>query len=347
MESRRLHSLSRAAVLVCAVILLSTTATSADEIQLAGIRLGHHALDLMRVYGQPDGVYKGAFAGRGAGGQAAGAGAGGGMAGGEAGPPGGGPGMGMGGPGMGGEMGAMAEAGNTAGMMMGALGGLLGGMAGGGQPTAGASPQAGSSTLGAWSSAGDAPGGRPPSPTGFRWNDSPDWADPVNISLQPEETQWVYRRGAVVVGFVLDRDGYVVAIAVAGIKCDWARTAMWDKKRSVKLGDSYDTVIKRYGYPTRTQAYDRIDRPWPTSQPGLGVGGIGNASRDMILQYTEGNNIMFLVQDMKVVRIHIWEPEARPPASRNVAGGARMTAGGGMEAGMGEMMGPGGMPGMP
>ena len=52
-----------------AVLLLATSLAGAKEQQLAGIRLGQHAINLIEVFGQPD-----AWAGPGAGGAAAPAG---------------------------------------------------------------------------------------------------------------------------------------------------------------------------------------------------------------------------------------------------------------------------------
>jgi hypothetical protein len=149
--------------------------------------------------------------------------------------------------------------------------------------------------------------------------------------MTPEETLYVYHRGPVVVGFLLDRDGYVNAIAIAGLRCDWARTALWDPHRSIKLGDDYRRVIERYGYPDRMEAYSRADRAFASMRSPSAVdasfGGIGNATRDLILHYGEGNNIEFLLRDMKVVRIHIWEPDMRPPAPRTAEGAAAASPG--------------------
>lgn len=319
---------------LCALVTALTTLASANEIQLAGIRLGQHALHLLKVYGQPDGIVEGggaAGAAVAAGGTTGAPGGGPGMG---AGGPGGGPGMpgagpGGGGPGMGGGMGPGAGAGPGAGM--GAAGGMAGPQAGG---MGGAVPGAG--------------GAAPTAAAG----PIPDWAAPVWMPMLSEETLWVYRRGAVVLGFLLDRDGYVMAICIAGEKCDWARTAVHDPRRAVKLGDDYQRVIERYGYPTRTSPATIGERAWRSANAGPDAGSVGGAYRDLILHYGFNDNIEFLLRDMKVVRIHIWEPDLREPQPRvegaggGVAGGGQAAGAPGGMAGQG-MSGPGmGAPGM-
>lgn len=323
---------SLALVVLC--IALGATCASAAEVQLAGIRLGQHALHLIQVYGQPGGIVKGGGA------TAPVASTGGGAPGGEAGGmPGGMPGM-AGAPG-GQSMPQTADEGGNPG----APGG------GAQQPRQEATAQAPAGGGSAPGPNGGSVGGAPPGPNPFFQSNCPDWAAPVWISMQPEETLWVYRKGAVVMGFVLDRDGYIIAIAVAGRKCDWARTAMWDPKRSIKLGDDMRTVINRYGYPDQsatpmgTNTWTPVERAFLGQNAGPTVSGISNASRDLIMHYGEGNNVEFLLDDMKVVRIHIWEPEARPPAARLTTAAPAAGAGamGGAGGGMPGMMGPGGM----
>lgn len=244
---------------LCLVITLAALAlcvtASATEVQLAGVRLGQHSFHVFQVYGQPDCVIFGAD---GPGGIST---AGGGApaaaaAGPSAGEPSGGPSAGAEGA-MPGEGGAPAEP------------------AFGGASTA---------------------GGGAPSGTRFaRSVDVPDWASVVRTPMTTKETMWCYRRGDVSLAFILDRDGYVVAILVAGKRCDWARTALGEPKRAVKLGDSFKTVIDRYGYPA-------------SSGPGSGF------SRDITLNYGYDNNVEFWLTDMKVSRIFIWEAQVRAPA---------------------------------
>lgn len=258
--------------------------------------------------------------------------------GGGMGPGAGGPGGGMGpGAGMEDMGGAEAGMGGLAGAMMGMLGGMGAGQAGG-TPAAGATTGGTSGGL----------SGDPPSAKRFFRSNVPDWAAPVWMPMQGQETLWVYKKGAVVLGFILDRDGYVAAIAVAGEKCGFARTAGWAPHRSIKLGDDYKQVISRYGYPERSSSYE--PGRWVASRGGAGPtvgGGIANASRDLILHYGRAANIEFLLLDMKVVRIHIWEPEMRPPGP-GLPGAATAGAGAG-DMGMGGMPGAGpmggGMPG--
>lgn len=345
MRLHRLCALSVMTALAACAMLVPAGDAGAKEVQLAGIRLGQHAIHVMQVYGQPDGAVKG-----GAAAPAAAAGLQAGMEAGEAAMPGGMP---------GGMPGAMPGAGMPAAMPGGPAAGEMGAMPGAGP---GAEQQVtGAAAVGAWPGpSGGGPGAAPPGPNPFPSPGMPDWAHPVWVPMMPEEALWVYRRGPVVLGFVFDRDGYVVSIAVAGEKCDWARTAMGDPHRQIKLGDDYRRVVSRYGYPAHTRTYNRVDRTWASTLSldavRAGFGGIGNASRDLILHYgpyvqgptsarltTQGNNIEFTLRDMKVVRMHIWEPEARPPAPWPAAG----TAAPGVGVGVGADMGPGMMQGVP
>jgi hypothetical protein len=320
MRNRHL-SVLRGPVAMCLLMALGVVASaSANEIQLAGIRLGQHVMQVMQVYGQPNGIVKGSGGGTvagsaatsttGAAGQTGAAGAGAAGPEGEAGaapsPEGVGPGaegaQGAGEPGAAGPGGAAATA------------------------TAG---------VGGAGSGGGSVGGAPIGPRPFFRSDCPDWAAPVWVPMTADESLYVYRRGAVVLGIVVDRDGYVNAIAIAGLSCDWARTALWDPHRSVKLGDDYRRVIERYGYPDESKSYARTDRAFASMRSldavNAAFGGIANATRDLIMHYGEGNNVEFLLRDMKVIRIHIWEQDMRPPAPRNAGGGGAAAPTGGGE----------------
>jgi hypothetical protein len=324
MRNRHL-SVLRGPVAMCLLLALGVVASvSANEIQLAGIRLGQHVMHVMQVYGQPNGIVKGSGGGTVSGAAAAAAAAG--------------------QPGPAGQLGGAPGAEGVAGE----------GSQGAGEPGAegagGATPPAGGPTataaVGGAGSGGGSVGGAPIGPRPFFRSDCPDWAAPVWVPMTAEESLYVYRRGAVVLGVVVDRDGYVNAIAVAGLTCDWARTALWDPHRSVKLGDDYRRVIERYGYPDQAQSYARADRSFASMRSldavDAAFGGIGNATRDLILHYGEGNNVEFLMRDMKVVRIHIWEPDMRPPAPRAGAAPAAAATAGGEGALGGEPGGPAG-----
>ncbi len=266
--------------------LLFAGVADAREVQLAGIRLGQHAVNLLDIYGEPMGIATGqgeAFAGGGAG---AGAGAGMGAEGGM-------------------EMGMGAEGAMPGAAMPGAEPGMPAeGMEGGpgAFPEAGAGPGAGAAEAGAAAGGG-----------GVQANPYPTWALPVWVDLESNQIQWLYRIKGVVLGFVLDRDGYIESIAVAGENCNFARTSMWQPHQYVKLGDSYKRVIYRYGWPDETLTY------YSTGPGEVGTGGgpvsvtFGGTtrefSRDCILRYTEHNNIEFTFHRMKCVRVHIWTHE--------------------------------------
>ena len=260
----------------------------ATEVQLCGIRLGHHAINLLDVYGNPDGIVVGsgeataAQTPGGAGGVGA-PGMEGGMMGAPAmmGPPGAGDmmGAGMSGPAMMGGAGGPGEMG----MMAGAMGGPEGAM-----PTMGGAGAAVAAGGGAF----------------------PRWALPIWVTMRPGEVEWIYRKNDVVMGFVLDEFGYVTVIAVAGESCDWARTAMWRPHDFAQLGDDFKRIIYRYGYPDDTITFDTTG--FQTAEPFAGPVSVTFNSntrtfaRDVIIRYTERNNIAFTFHNMRCTRIHIW-----------------------------------------
>jgi len=276
-----------------------------EEIQLAGIRLGQHAINLLDVWGQPDGIVVGEGPEMPTAAQAPGAAAGTPMMT----PPGAGPGMGgpaMGAPGMG--MGGMGGPGmgppGGAGPMMGGPG-MMGGMGGpgpGAMPGGQGAPGMGAGGMGPGAggagAAGAAVGAAP----------FPIWALPVWITLRPGEVEWIYQRGPVVMGFALDRDGYITCIAVAGRECNWARTALWQPHRYVKLGDSFKRVLYRYGYPDRVDTFTASGPMTGDNSISVTFGTVNRTfSRDCVLRYEEESNIAFTLHDFKVVRIHIWQ----------------------------------------
>lgn len=289
---------------VVLALSLSLSVANAREVQLAGIRLGDHAINLLDVYGTPNGIAAGegteltqaqapGAAAPGAGGPQLFAPPGMDLMGAAAGML-GMPGMGM--PGMG------APPGMAPGMP---------GMPGGGGPGAfpggpGGMPGAPGGAPGAPGAAGGAAGAG-----GLQAEPFPVWAMAVWVDLGAHEVEWIYNKGSVVIGFVLDRDGFVKVIAVAAESCNFARTAMWRPHRYIKLGDDFKRVIYRYGYPDETVTF---------TANGPGEANVGGGpitvtfgatnrtfSRDCLLRYTNNNNVEFTLHNMAVTRIHIWE----------------------------------------
>ena len=125
----------------------------------------------------------------------------------------------------------------------------------------------------------------------------PAVVDPVTgyTALQQDSFMWVYSRGPVVIGVMLDADGYVSQICLAGEECGFARTAMWRPHQYVKLGDNYKRVLYRYGLPDATSALDAH-----TANPG------GGLARDVVLRYGRSANVEFTLHNFTVTRIHIW-----------------------------------------
>lgn len=315
----KLGGYTAAAVLV---VVLSVPAM-AEEIQLAGIRLGQHAINLLDVWGQPDGIVVGEGAEQVTAAQAPGAAAGAPMMA----QPGAGPGMGMGGPGMGGPMMGPGMGGPMmGGQGMGGPGGPMMGLPGGGGPMMGQGmggpgmmgPGMGPGAMGGPPGAMGGPGMMGPGAGAAGAAGAaagaagavpfPIWALPVWITLRPGEVEWIYQRGPVVMGFAIDRDGYITCIAVAGRECNWARTALWQPHRYVKLGDSFKRVLYRYGYPDRIDTYTASGPMTGDNSISVTFGGVNRTfSRDCILRYEEESNIAFTLHDFKVVRIHIWQ----------------------------------------
>ncbi len=274
-------------IAIVALFMAVTCPTSAREVQLAGIRLGDHFINLLQVYGPPDCLVSGS-------GDMLGALAGGAGAGGE---------MGM--PGMEGEMGpgGMPPGEEDMPMEAGAPPGDEMAM-----PPEGAGefePGPEGEAMGPGAGAGAAPSGA------FSSQRFPTWALPAWIDASGSQIQWMYRRDGVDIGFLLDGNGFVRAISLAARKCDFARTALWRPHRYVKLGDSYKRVLYRYGFPSEQLSFTY------TGQGGISAfGGAVSASftpahtsytRDLLVRYEENNNISFTLHDMVVSGIYIWE----------------------------------------
>ncbi len=137
----------------------------------------------------------------------------------------------------------------------------------------------------------------------------PNWALPVYIETQPGDMMWIYQRGPITLGFLLDLDGYVQDIAVAADRCNYVRTANWQPHKYVKLGDHYSRVLQRYGWADETNTYTASGLGGGAAAPSVSFSGTDMTfSRDCVLRYTEGgNNIDFTLHDFRVVRIHIWD----------------------------------------
>jgi hypothetical protein len=295
------------ASLVAGLCMIGMSAEGA-EIQLAGIRLGQHAINLLDVWDQPDGIVVGEGPEVAAPTMAQ-------MPGAAAGTPlVTAPGMGMDMLGMGamgmppmGPMGPMGPVAAQPGMeAMGGMGPFPG--AGMGAMPPGMGPEMGAP--GAMGAPGGMAMGAPGAAAAAAGPVSPFpiWAMPVWVTIEPGEVEWLYQRGPVVMGFVLDRDGYITCIAVAGYECNWARTALWQPHRYVKLGDSLKRVLYRYGYPDEVQTYSASGPGVAQSSITVSFGQVSRTySRDCILRYTEKSNIAFTLHDFKVVRIHIWQ----------------------------------------
>ncbi len=118
------------------------------------------------------------------------------------------------------------------------------------------------------------------------------WALPVIVPLRGNQCLWVYRRGDATLGFIIDGDGAVVGIIVAGEKFDAARTALGNPFKTIMLGDSLQRVLSRYGWPDEIRSAS------------------GNMlSRDVELRYHRSSNIVFTLHDYRVTRIFIFIPE--------------------------------------
>lgn len=283
-----LHRSIIASMALTVSLLVVALPALAWEVQLAGMRLGQHAVNLLDVYGQPLGICTGDGEQFASGGGAAAA-------------------MGAAGEGMGAMPGGM-EAAMPPGAAPGAPPGAEA-MAPEAAPAGGPGPME-PGAAGAPAEAGAAAGA---AAGGVQRNPFPLWALPVWVTIGPHEMQWLYRVGAVVVGFVLDRDGYIKSIAVAGEECNFARTALWRPHEYLKLGDSYKLAIYRYGWPDETITFYNTG-PGELSAGGGPVtvtwnGVVREFSRDCILRYHQNNNIDLTFHNMKLTRIHIWTHE--------------------------------------
>ncbi len=291
---------------IVSMLLLIAGTVVAKERQLAGVRLNDHAVLLLDTYGPPDGLVTGPpgspfpqagpMAGAGMMPGMPGAGMPGMMPPGPGAFPGVPPRM-LGAPGPPGMMPGAGQAGQRAAVAAGA-----GALAAGGTPGQVAGAALAGQVIGEMA-AGLGPGLQ------AQAAGVPNWALPVYIDTRAGEMMWMYQRGPVTLGFLLDLDGYVQAIAVAADRCNYVRTAGWQPHRYVKLGDHYSRVLQRYGWADQTNTYTVTGLGGGAAAPSVSFSGTNMTfSRDCVMRYTEGgNNIDFTLHNFRVVRIHIWD----------------------------------------
>jgi len=199
---------------------------------------------------------------------------------------------------------------------------------------------------------------------------APDWALAAWVVLDGNHVEWLYKRDTYVMGFMVDRLGFIDGIVVAGGYCPIAKTQLADPAHHIKLGDDSRKVMYRYGFPDEIetfvsggggaggggeqqaagqaasgggapqgpggQAQDQAQQASGQAQqagaqpggPGAGQGGgapatggatqlPGNATvtfrsvtnelrRSYLFKYHDSYNVIFTIQDNKVVRINIW-----------------------------------------
>jgi len=115
------------------------------------------------------------------------------------------------------------------------------------------------------------------------------------MPLRGNQSIWVYKRDDAALGFIIDGDGTVVGIVVAGTKFDAARTALGNPFKTIMLGDTLQRVLSRYGWPDEIRS----------------TGGL--LSKDVELRYHKRSNIVFTLHDYRVTRIFIFIPERAGP----------------------------------
>lgn len=148
----------------------------------------------------------------------------------------------------------------------------------------------------------------------------PTWALPLWVPLRPGETMWVYNgsknpkyKAPVVMGFVLDRDGFINVISIAGKYCSWAATANNDPEKRIVLRDNFGRILQRYHWPDDFVTFSATGAT--VAQPFTGEIAVSFAegsnlfARDLVLRYTERSNVAFTLHDFTVTRIHIWTRE--------------------------------------
>jgi hypothetical protein len=160
-------------------------------------------------------------------------------------------------------------------------------------------------------------------------------------ALGPGQQEWVYQRGPIAYGFILQgkgNDAQVSDIIISIWNQVSARAPNAKTEKGITLGDSFRNVLLRYDYPALIQtlhvAPSVSQTPAmilpPAGQPAVGSialppvpvsGGVNEVTgpvglgtemftRHCILSYP---GVTFTLFDMKVVRIHIYEPEVAAP----------------------------------
>ncbi len=125
------------------------------------------------------------------------------------------------------------------------------------------------------------------------------WAIPVFIRPQQNQRLWLYKREQAALSF-LEQDGIVVAIAVAGEKFPYAKTALGDPFKSIELGDDLQRVLLRYGPPDEATPVGLMS---PIQTTAVGIYNM------VSLRYHKRSNVEFLVVNNKIRRIFIFLPE--------------------------------------
>ncbi len=277
------------AVALISVVLLTGGSAYAKERQLAGVRLNEHAVALLELYGPPDGIVTGPA----------------------------GPAFPVAAPGLGTMDRAMAAA-RGAGALAGFAGatpeeagiaGVVGGVAEMMMDPLLMEEEMRRMGPGAFPGAPGEMGAPGAAAVGAPAGVVPNWALPIYIDTAPGEMMWLYQRGGVTLGFLLDLDGYVQAIAVAADECSYARSAMWEPHKYLKMGDHYARVLQRYGWPDDTITYQASGLAGSVAGATVSFQSSSKTfSRDCIMRYTEnGNNIDFTLHDFRIVRMHIWD----------------------------------------
>jgi len=154
---------------------------------------------------------------------------------------------------------------------------------------------------------------------------APAWATAAWVVLDGNHVEWLYRRSTYVMGFVVDRLGFIDGIVVAGSECPIARTQLGDPAHCIKLGDDARKVMYRYGFPDEIETFVSSGGQ-PSGGEGMQIPGSATVTfrsvtnelrRSYLFKYHDSYNVIFTIQDNKVVRINIWgDPDYFTPERR-------------------------------